>query len=306
MAFLDFLRPKWRGSNINVREAAVAKLTDQALLAQIAQTDSSGVVRDTAVEKLEDQALLAQVAKTDSDAEVRVRAVTRLTDQALLAQVAKTANDAEVRRLALINLTDQAVLAQVAGTDTDAGMRRAAVAILTDQAALAQVAKTDSDAGVRRAAVEKLTDHVAISEILKTDRDSEVRKRAALKPEPLAAAGVIPAREALRAAGHFVIMASGHYQGCKLVASIDASSHEVCALEVEFKNATPSALLANRALAAWRAVLASRSYVVPDSLVSRGWNSNKSPGASYPIMALFSPGHDVDRCCGGSLRWDEF
>ena len=102
-----------------------------------------------------------------------------------------------------------------------------------------------------------------------------------------------------------VIMASGHYEGCKLVASIDAKSRQICALEVQFKNAAASKGLADRALAAWRPALASHSFVIPDSLVSQGWRTSKPVGAFYEVMALLASGHHVDSCCSMSKDWVE-
>jgi hypothetical protein len=45
MAFIDLFRPKWKHSNWQVRETAVKKLTDQAVLDEVAKNDSYWVVR---------------------------------------------------------------------------------------------------------------------------------------------------------------------------------------------------------------------------------------------------------------------
>jgi hypothetical protein len=54
MNFLDLFRPKWKHSQPRVRRAAVEKLTDQALLGEIAKTDSDRDVRMAAVKELTD------------------------------------------------------------------------------------------------------------------------------------------------------------------------------------------------------------------------------------------------------------
>jgi hypothetical protein len=105
--------------------------------------------------------------------------------------------------------------------------------------------------------------------------------------------------------GSGVFMASGHYGGCKLVASIDAESGYVCALEVQFKDAAPSEALANEALSAWRPALAAQSLVIRDSLVAQGWQTSKPFGSPYIDMDLVYPGHHVDRCCHGSTDWKD-
>jgi len=73
------------------REAAVEKLTDQALLAEVAVESESQPVRYAAVKKLKDQTVLAKVAMQDEDPFVRNSAVEKLTDQAVLAEVARLA-----------------------------------------------------------------------------------------------------------------------------------------------------------------------------------------------------------------------
>ena len=94
MTLRDFFRPKWKkNSDGTVGLAAVRKINDQTLLAEIAKTDSDDHVRKEAVKKLRDQALLAEIAKTSpSWSGVRKEAFSRLTDQAL-AEVANTTSD---------------------------------------------------------------------------------------------------------------------------------------------------------------------------------------------------------------------
>jgi len=73
-----------------VRQAAVKKLTDQNVLAEVAKNDSDGDVRQAAVEKLTDRNVLAEVAKNDSDWRVRKTAFEQLGDRKnALAEVAK-------------------------------------------------------------------------------------------------------------------------------------------------------------------------------------------------------------------------
>ena len=164
-----------------VRETAVAKLTDQAVLAHIAKTDSYFRVREAAIEKLADQTVLADIAKTDSEWQVRQAAVWKLTDQTVLADVAKTDSDPVVRQAAVRKLTDQTVLADIAKTDSERTVRGVAVDKLTDQGLLADMAKTDSNWDVREAAVAKLTDQTVLADIAKTRSDSWVRRKAVVK-----------------------------------------------------------------------------------------------------------------------------
>ena len=54
MFLADLFRPKWKHSKPSVRLDAIKALTDQALLAKIAKTDSDPEVRDAAEKRLTD------------------------------------------------------------------------------------------------------------------------------------------------------------------------------------------------------------------------------------------------------------
>ena len=75
---MNVFRPKWKHSDWRVRLAAVQKLTDQPLLADIAKNAVEQIVRTTAALKLTDQAVLAEIAKNDFDPLVRAAAAERL------------------------------------------------------------------------------------------------------------------------------------------------------------------------------------------------------------------------------------
>ncbi len=122
-------------------------------LAKVALEDKDPSIRSAAVAQLTDQAVLAKVALGDADASIRAAAVAKLTDQAVLAKIALGDQDASVRVAAVAKLTDQAVLAKVALGDADASVRAAAVAKLTDPALLAKIAAEDKDPAVRCSAL---------------------------------------------------------------------------------------------------------------------------------------------------------
>ncbi|MFH1158334.1 MAG: ankyrin repeat domain-containing protein [Pseudomonadota bacterium] len=82
MAFMDLFRPEWKHSNGAVRKAAVGKLTDQAVLAEVANDDEDWRVRKAAVEKLTDQTVLTKIAKNDKNSAVRIAAEKKLPGSA--------------------------------------------------------------------------------------------------------------------------------------------------------------------------------------------------------------------------------
>jgi len=78
MTFKALFKPKWQHKDWKVRRAAVKKLKDPELLANIAKSDDSEYVRKAAMEKSDDQALIADIARNDQDCSVRIAAVERL------------------------------------------------------------------------------------------------------------------------------------------------------------------------------------------------------------------------------------
>ena len=143
----------------NFRLAAVRKLTDQNVLADIAKNEKYSDVRKAAVEQLTDQIELATIAKNDIDIYIRKAAVEKLTDQNVLADVAKNDTDSTVRKAAVEKLTDQNVLADVAKNDTDSVVRKAALEKLIDRDLLADVAKNGKYSDVCIAAAHRLVNH---------------------------------------------------------------------------------------------------------------------------------------------------
>jgi hypothetical protein len=170
----------------NARQAAVLKLTDQTLLAKIALGDKETKVRQAAVSKLTDQALLVRIAIEPGDIGLRFVALGKLTGPAALARVALE-GDGQIRSTAVNWLTDPAALANVALESKDRGVSQAAVRSLIDQALLAKVALESKDEGVSQAAVQKLTDHALLEKVAAESSYWAVRQNAIGKLDEQAA-----------------------------------------------------------------------------------------------------------------------
>lgn len=121
MSLLDRLRPKWKHSDPVVREAAVRRLSDQRLLAQIATDDAHERVRLSAVQTLADQTALRRIACSRST--LASRALDRLTDPAQIVIVGETAALRDVREVAVDRIQDGVTLDRIAGRDPDARIR---------------------------------------------------------------------------------------------------------------------------------------------------------------------------------------
>lgn len=134
MSVFGFLRPKYKHPNPDVRAAAVAKLEEQPVLAEIASTDGDAAVRAAALQRLTDQELRAQVARSHSDA--NVAALEGITDPKWVAAVAQHAESAPVRVLATSRLEDIRILQKIASHDPDPAVRRQARTRLGNAACL--------------------------------------------------------------------------------------------------------------------------------------------------------------------------
>jgi HEAT repeat protein len=173
-------KPRIDSANSAERRQAVAGVTDPAVLAKVAQTDSADDVRAAAAARITDQAVLAKIAETDTAGLVTNAALQQLHDQGLLGETAcaKRVNP-QTGVAAVERITDPAVLLQVATADCDESIWKAAIKKITDQAALAKIALDQNSEPVRRAAIERLTDPRLLTDVAVASRDSSLQQAAA-------------------------------------------------------------------------------------------------------------------------------
>jgi hypothetical protein len=146
--------------------------TDQTKVALETTSSEKG---QAAVAKLTDQALLAKVASEAKDYGVRLEAIQRLTDQTLLTKIALEHQDSYLRASAIKKLTDQTLLAKIAVEDKGPTIRCAAIKELTDYVLLAKIAMGDPDQWNRETAIQKLMDTVMFAKIASERKDSRVQ-----------------------------------------------------------------------------------------------------------------------------------
>lgn len=155
------------------RKCAQGKPKDCAKLAEVARTHPQWTVRRDAVAAITDRAILADIARSETDAFVRqaVLQSPHLTDAATLAHLARNDADVQVRLLAVKSphLTDQAVF-EAAASDAEWRVRSAALDRITGEAALARVLMLDPktsgiDAPLRAATLRRITDPALLGEI---------------------------------------------------------------------------------------------------------------------------------------------
>lgn len=144
-----------------IRALAVDLLQDEALvqrlLAEIAKHAWEMDIRQAAVEKLTDQTHLVEVAKTAEHPFAREVAIRKILDQKVLAEIVQTDRVFYVREVALKHLTNQVLLAEIVDKNKDLDLRKMAVHKLTDQDKLVTIAQTNKDCEIRQIAVRKLS-----------------------------------------------------------------------------------------------------------------------------------------------------
>jgi hypothetical protein len=167
-----------------IRLAAIRRLSDQALLAEIAGSKELERCPDglqEAVARLTDEAALVKlVLGADVKDYVRNAAVRKLTEQTLLAKVAVEADDRYLRGAAAAKLTDPALLARVAAEDEDMKTRLTAVETLADPKYLVRTAVSEADPVVRSIALLKVAQDQLLQALARSEKNVTVRTTAIL------------------------------------------------------------------------------------------------------------------------------
>jgi hypothetical protein len=155
---------------------AAERITDQALLGDVAIEGHDKSVQIAAVRRLDDQVILANVAMNvrPIQYEVAIEAIHKLSVAPVLAKIAVENEVWLVRSAAVAQIEDQSLLAKIAEEDPDQNVRLAAVIRLTDQTALAKIATTNEDSRMRYRAVQRLDDQVVLARIVALDKDESV------------------------------------------------------------------------------------------------------------------------------------
>ena len=184
---MGLFTPKWKSDDVEKALKAVAKINDQAQLAEIAVSAQTGYLPDkdvqyAAVKKLTNPAFLMQVVKNPSTGKYALRAAfEKTTDRAFVEYIAVTPGSWEdVRYTAISMLTDPAVLEHIASTDSNIGLRRKAVENehFNNQEMLKEIISSSDDFMLVCAAADKLQDKDFLTEFA---RENEGKRQAVLK-----------------------------------------------------------------------------------------------------------------------------
>jgi len=210
-------RPEWQHPDAAVRAEAVLRLpaSDHELVLALAREDADARVRRAAVKRLDEVPVLAEIAATDADPGVRDEAGGRLAHVAVhqhdeaaaraavaglhdpkhLASVAKGALLAAAREAAIRALSDPKLLAGVVREAQDPKARLIALGRIEDGATLVALAQNLEQKALAVAAVDRLSDPDALEVVAAKARVSAASRRARARletGEPAVAASVTP------------------------------------------------------------------------------------------------------------------
>src|SRR5437016_746491 len=162
---IEWLRPRWRHRDPEVRAAAVREMgpEDQPRLGAIARSDPDAGVRRIAIKKLEDAHLLEGLAASEADPAIRDLAAERLAE-VRVAIASSTRSPAECEA-ALSRLTDERSVARVAISGGHESVRQAALARVSGDRLLRDVVKGATDPAIRRAALDRIQDAAVLRSI---------------------------------------------------------------------------------------------------------------------------------------------
>jgi hypothetical protein len=204
MGILEKLRPtpRWKHADPAVRAAAVYELgAEDAALRQLAHEDGEARVRRAAVARLDDVEVLADIARTDPDEDVRAEAIRNLTGLATETRdtvraiavarhlvtlgrnreaviVARDNHSGDVRAAVVDLITDQKSLGAISRHAADGATRLRALARLTDAEEIVNVALKSEQTDAAVAALEQVTDADALSAIAQRARNKVASRRA--------------------------------------------------------------------------------------------------------------------------------
>ena len=174
-------------SSDEVREIAVSKISDLAVLFYIVKNDKSvNVVKKAiqkAIENIDDEEelnnLFMELSKNEIDYDEILKDSYFITNQKVLSKLALKNPNRLLRLQAINGITNQKVLKQILLNDSYWRCRRAAAKKITNQDILVYIALNDFDSDVRCEAIKRISDQdILVDLALNAFEDSDVRVEA--------------------------------------------------------------------------------------------------------------------------------
>ncbi len=188
---MGLFTPFWKKEVNFSQKASVLKkinsITDQKLLARIAEEAPSAAVRLKAVEKLEIQEAISRIIRNEKNEDIKLKAIRKSKDVGLLKEIAFGKQTDKISgyawdALLTIGALDQSLINQTAQDRSKPyGVRWAAAEKVTDQAILAKLA-FDPEPVICHSAINRLTDADVLNQIVATEgKENENERNRALE-----------------------------------------------------------------------------------------------------------------------------
>ena len=173
--------------NLNDRLNSVRDTTSQKKLKRYALDDSSDEVREIAVSKISDLAVLFYIVKNDKSVNVVKKAIQKAIENIddeeelnnLFMELSKNEIDYDEILKDSYFITNQKVLSKLALKNPNRLLRLQAINGITNQKVLKQILLNDSYWRCRREAAKKIANQDILVDIVLNDFDSDVRREAA-------------------------------------------------------------------------------------------------------------------------------
>jgi len=107
-----------KSTNFDARKAAIQKIKDEGILAEIAELRSAYPADGEAIAKLENQELLKKIAMSEHGWE-QSKAVYKITDQEILKEIAEKGEKGDARKTAIRCMTDPDMLLDIMGGSSE-------------------------------------------------------------------------------------------------------------------------------------------------------------------------------------------
>jgi hypothetical protein len=176
---------KWKIIDPEAIQSAIDKLTDQAILAELALSKLSEYIRLRAAERLVDaklkQSVYSNVVKTARKGIINIISeggvdviplLRKITDQSYLADIARNASNDELRLEAAKMLSDKvlasSVFAHLVKTAKEKSVRVGAIEEISDQSILVDLAMCINNAHLVFIVTKRITDQSLLTEIVKS------------------------------------------------------------------------------------------------------------------------------------------
>ena len=184
MGLLDFFRqPKWKNGNSSVRLAAVDEMDSRNLetLLEIIREDSDLQVRQAALAKIDDQQTLESLLQKKLPDDL-LKQATKQLEQKYTEQILASSDQSLANQL-IQRISNQELLAEIAARAESVALRVLAVEAIDDQNLLSELLKKPCGKKPALAAVKKISDSLLLAEISQKAANKAARRQAAIQLE---------------------------------------------------------------------------------------------------------------------------